>query len=167
MRNVKIWIGLIALAACAAVTIAVVADEAQKIAPKDLPAKITATVNARLPGAEITSAEKETENGSVVFDLEMSQKGLKYEIDIKEDGTLVEIEKEVKNPSAAVTKAVKAKFPDAQIKIVMEVNAVKGTTETPQHYEVTLTTGGKEKEVVVALDGSSVKEEAEETPAKK
>ena len=142
-------------------------DEPKKIAPKDLPAKITQTVNTRLPGAQISSAEKETEDGKVVYDLEMSQKGLKYEMDILEDGTLVEIEKEVKTPSAAVTKAVMQKYPEAKIKIVMEVNKVEGKKETPQHYEVTFTAGGKEKECVVALDGSSVKEEAEEAPEKK
>jgi len=143
------------------------ADEPKKLAPKDPPAKITQTVNARLPGAQISSAEKETENGKVVYDLEITQKNLKYEMDIQEDGTLIEIEKEVKSPSAAVTKAVMQKYPDAKIKIVMEVNKVEGKKETPQHYEVTFTTAGKEKEVVVALDGSSVKEEAEEAPEKK
>jgi hypothetical protein len=142
------------------------ADEPKKLAPKDLPTKITQTVNTRLPGAQISSAEKETEDGKVVYDLEMTQKGLKYEMDVLEDGTLVEIEKEVKTPSAAVTKAVMQKYPDAKIKIVMEVNKVEGKKETPQHYEVTFTIAGKEKEVVVALDGSSVKEEAEESEKK-
>src|SRR4051812_12919759 len=111
------------------------ADEPKKISPKEVPQNIVRTVNERLPGAEITSAEKETEGGNVVYDLEMTQKGIKYEMDIKEDGTLFEIEKEVKNPPAAVTKAVKQKYPDGQIKIVMEVNKVEAKKETPQHFE--------------------------------
>jgi len=143
------------------------ADEPQKLAPKDVPAKIMQTVQARLPGAQVSSAEKETEDGKIVYDLEMTQNGLKYEMDIKDDGTLFEIEKEVKAPKPAVTKAVMQKFPDAKISIVMEVNKVEGKKETAQHYEVTFTTGGKEKEVIVALDGSSVKEEAAESPEKK
>lgn len=151
----------------ASFTFGAVADDAKKLSPKDLPPQIVKTVQQRLPGADIKSAEKETEDGAVVYDLEMTQKGLKYEMDVKEDGTLVEIEKEVKKPASAVMQAVMKKYPGAQIKIVMEVNKVEGKKETPQNYEVTFTAGGKEKEVVVALDGSSVKEEAEEAPAKK
>jgi hypothetical protein len=143
---------------------AVAADKAQKLTPSELPQKIMSTVKARLPGAQITSAEKETENGPVVYDLEMKDGGRKYEMDIKEDGTLVEIEKQImdKDVPAAVSGAVKAKYAGAAIKEVMEVNSVKGKTETPEHYEVVISTGGKDKEVVVSLDGKSVKEEAEE-----
>jgi len=165
MRKFASLLGIGILAASLVVACSAIA--ADKLSEKDIPAKIMKSVNGRLPGAQLTSAEKETEDGNVVYDLELTQKGLKYEMDVKEDGTILEIEKEIKNPAEAVTKAVKQKYPDAQIKIVMEVNKVEGTKETPQNYEVTLTTGGKEKEVIVALDGSSVKEEAAETPAKK
>ena len=140
---------------------------ADKLKPQDVPAKIRDTAMKRLPGAKIDAAEKEVENGNTVYDLELTQNDRKFEMDIKEDGTLMEIEKEVKNPPAAVTKAVKDKYADAKIDIVMEVNAVKDGKETPQNYEVTLTIAGKQKEVVVALDGSSVKEEAAEAPEKK
>jgi uncharacterized membrane protein YkoI len=140
------------------------AGEAEKLAPGDVPKKIMDTVKARLPGAELTSAEKETENGAIVFDLEMKDGGRKYEMDIKEDGTLVEIEKQVldKDVPAAVTQALNAKYPGSAVKEVMEVNSVKGKQETPEHYEVVIATGGKDKEVVVSLDGKSVKEEEDE-----
>jgi hypothetical protein len=142
---------------------------AKKLAAADLPANIMNTVNGRLPGAQITSAEKETENGAVVYDLELKQQGRKYEKDVKEDGTLVEIEKQVMTAEVLenVTKAVKEKYPDAMVKEVMEVNKVEGKQETPQHYEAVISTGGKDKEVIVSLDGKSLKEEAaEETPKK-
>src|SRR5690242_13563456 len=125
----------------------------KNIAAKDLPKKVADALNGRFPGAELTSAEKETEAGNVVYDLELKHKGRKYEMDVKEDGTILEIEKEVKNPPAAITRAVKARYPDATIKEVMEVNKVTGKEEKPQNYEVTITTGGKSKEVVVSLDG--------------
>jgi uncharacterized membrane protein YkoI len=166
MRKIVTFIGS-AIIAISVAALAIATDEPQKLVPKDVPAKIMQTVNARLPGAQVTSAERETENGKVVYDLEMTHKAIKYEMDIQDDGTLIEIEKEVKEPKAAVTKAVKEKYADAKITIVMEVNKVEGKKETPLHYEVTLTTGGKEKEVIVALDGSSVKEEAAEAPEKK
>lgn len=169
MRKIRVWLGASALAGSVAFASLAMGQESKdkKLSPQDLPRPVMEAAMARLPGAQITAAEKENENGNVVYDLELTQKGRKFEMDVKEDGTIMEIEKEIKKPSAAVIKAVKDKFPDAQIKIVMEVDAVKGKQETPQNYEVTLTTGGKEKEVVVALDGSSVKEEAAETPEKK
>jgi hypothetical protein len=137
----------------------------------DLPAKVKASLDERFPGAELTGAEKEMEDGNVVYDLELKHKGRKYEMDVKEDGTIMEIEKEVKGKDvpAAVTKAVEAKYPKAAVKEVMEVNVVKGKDEKPDHYEVTISIEGekKGKEVIVALDGSSVKEEAPEAPEPK
>jgi hypothetical protein len=170
MRVLKGWLGLSALAGL--VLLATVAtraadekekNKAEKIPPDKIPRAVMDTIKGRLPGAEITSAEKETEDGKVVYDIELKHKGRKYEMDIQEDGTLIEIEKEVplKDVPAAVTKALKEKYPDATVKEVMEVNKVKGKTETPDHYEVTLKVGDKEREVVVSLDGKSVKSEEE------
>jgi hypothetical protein len=135
----------------------------------DVPQKVMDAVKGRFPGATLTSSEKETENGNVVYDLELKHEGRKYEMDVKEDGTIMEIEKEVasKDVPAAVAKAVADKYPKSTVKEVMEVNVVKGKDEKPDHYEATLTTAdGKGLEVIVALDGSSVKEEAAEEKAK-
>ena len=107
--------------------------------------------------------EKENENGGVVYDLELKQGGRKFEMDVKEDGTIMEIEKQVQSGDipAAVMSNVKAKYPNATIKEIMEVDKVSGRVETPIHYEVTLMDGGKEKELVVSLDGSKVQSEEE------
>ena len=164
MRGIVTWwrVGVIACFVAMALS-ARADDKAQKIEPDKLPAKIKEAVKARFPGAEVTSAEKEKENGEIVYDLELKHQGRKYEMDIKEDGTVMEIEKEIKDPPAAITKAIQAKYPGAKIKEVMEKDKVNGRQETPSEYEVTLTTAdGKSKEVDVSLDGSSVKEESEE-----
>src|SRR6516162_3631146 len=88
-------------------------EKAEKIAPDKLPQKIKDAINGRFPKAEITSAEKEKEDGKVVYDIELKHEGRKYEMDILEDGTIVEIEKEVaaKDVPEGVTKAVKEKYP--------------------------------------------------------
>ena len=72
------------------------AAEKDKKSKADLPQKVKASLDRRFPGADLTAAEKETENGNVVFDLELKHEGRKYEMDVKEDGTILEIEKEVK-----------------------------------------------------------------------
>lgn len=133
---------------------------AEKIAPDKLPKAVMDAIKGRFPDAQITSAEKETEDGKVVYDIELKSQGKKYEMDIQENGTIVEIEKEVaaKNLPEAVKKALEAKYPKATIKEIMEVNKVKGKTETPDHYEVVLVTAEKkEVEVEVSLDGKTVK----------
>ncbi len=139
--------------------------DGEKIPPDKLPAKVMAAVKERFPGAEFTSITKETENNKVVYDIELKHKGRKYEMDIQEDGTVLEIEKEValKDVPAAVTKAVEAKYPKSTIKEVMEVNLVKGKEEKPDHYEVVIETADKKKmELEVSLDGKIIKgEEAE------
>jgi hypothetical protein len=134
------------------------ADE-QKIAPDKLPRAVADAVKNRFPGGKITSAEKEKENGKVVYDIELTQKGRHYEMDIQEDGTVIEIEKQVnleKLPEA-VRKALDDKYPNAKIKEVMEVNKVDGKKETPINYEITITTAGnKSMEVTISLDGKKV-----------
>jgi hypothetical protein len=163
MRKTMISLGVCALAALALVaTVALADDKAEKIAPDKLPAKIADAIKGRFPKAEITSAEKEKEDGKIVYDIELTSEGKKYEMDILEDGTIIEIEKEVdvnKLPEGS-TKTIEEKFPKCKILEVMEVNKVEGKKETPIHYEVTIETAEKKKkEVILSLDGKSVKEE--------
>ena len=134
--------------------------KAQKLTPDKIPQKVMAAIKGRFPGADITAAEREVEDGNVVYDIELTHQGRKYEMDIKEDGTIIEIEKEIKlkDLSEAVAKAVKAKYPKATIVEIMEVNKVKGKQETPDHYEIVIETADKKKmELEVSLDGKSIK----------
>src|SRR5262245_29336937 len=155
--------GLVLLAAVAR------ADEkadkkSEKIPADKIPKKVMDVVKARFPGAKITSVEKETADKKVMYDIELTHKGRKYEMDILEDGTVLEIEKEVdfKDLPEAVRKAIKARYPRAKVKVVMEVNLVKAKKETPDHYEVTLESAAKKTfEVLVSLDGKSIKGEGE------
>jgi hypothetical protein len=165
MRGIIRGVSAIALIGLVTLATAALADEkSEKISPDKLPQKIKDSIKGRFPGAEVTGAEKENEKGKVVFDIELKHEGRKYEMEIEEDGTIVEIEKEVasKDVPEAITKAVKKKYPTSTIKEVMEVNKVTGKEEKPIHYEVVIETDGKKKEVVVSLDGKTVKAEGEE-----
>jgi uncharacterized membrane protein YkoI len=165
MRGVRGRLGV--SAAAGLVLLAAVAGADEKEKPKKVPLDkvpkaVLNAVKARFPGARLTSVEKETVDGKVLYDIELTHKGRKYEMDVHEDGTVVEVEKQVdpKDLPEAVTKALKDKYPKAAIKEVMEVNKVKGKKETPDHYEVILVTKDKkEREVTVSLDGKTVKPE--------
>jgi uncharacterized membrane protein YkoI len=138
----------------------VVGADEEKVPLDKVPAKVMSSVKARFPGAKLDKVSKETSNGKVVYDIELTHKGRKYEMDIKDDGTVLEVEKELrgKEVPGAVRRALKAKYPGATVKVFMEVNLVKDRKETPDHYEVTLTTADKkELEVTVSLDGKAVK----------
>ena len=131
----------------------------EKITQDKLPKKVLQAVKSWFPEPEFTSLTKETTDGKVVYDLEFKYKGRKYEMDIKADGTVLEIEKEVaiKNLPAAVTAALKAKYAKARIKEAMEVNLVNGKNLKLDHYEVTLEMAdGKTREVTVTPDGKKV-----------
>jgi hypothetical protein len=166
VRQIGVRLSLIAVAGLLVLVSVVRSDDKdQTISLDQIPQKVKEAVNARLPGAEVTRAEKETEHGQVVYDLELKHRGRKYEMDVKEDGTILEIEKEIaaKDVPETITKAVQAKYPDCTIEEVMEVNKVTGQEEKPIHYEVTIMTSAKKKtEVVFSLDGKSVKAEGEE-----
>src|SRR5438128_1649972 len=169
MRGIMGWLSTSAVICLVMLATSALADEkAEKISPDKLPQKIKDAIKDRFTGSDLTGAEKEKENEQIMYDIELKHEGRKYEMDIKEDGTIVEIEKEVaaNDVPEAITKAVKKKYPTATIKEVMEVNKVTGKEEKPIHYEVTIETAGKKKEVIVSLDGKSVKTEGEEKKEK-
>ena len=173
MRRITGWCAVVAVAGLVAFGAATGADEKdkkeEKISADKMPAAVAATVKAHFPDAEFTSITKETEGTKVVYDIELKQKGKKHEMDVQEDGTILEIENEVaaKDLPAAVTKALEAKYPKGTLKEAMEVNKVTGKEIKLLHYELTVETGGKSVEVLISADGKEVKEEAEEKKEKK
>jgi len=153
----KTTLKLIAGATLAMLVTLAVAQE--KLDASKLPPKVSEAVKARFPGATITQVTKETENGEVVYDIEMTKDGKKHEMDCKEDGTLVDIQNEiaVKDlPPAAVT-SIKSKYPNCTIKEVGEILVVKDKKETRDHFEVLIDTADKkEVELTVSLDGTKI-----------
>jgi hypothetical protein len=130
----------------------------EKITQDKLPKKVLEAVKSWFAEPKFTALTKETTGDKVVYDLEFTFKGKKYEMDVKEDGTVLEIEKEVasKDLPAAVAKAVKDKFPKATVKEAMEVNLVDGKKLTLDHYEIIIETDGKSMEITVTPDGKKV-----------
>jgi len=139
--------------------LATLAAGQEKLDPSKLPPKVSDSLKARFPGAMITQVTKETENGEVIYDIEMTKDGKKHEMDCKEDGTIVDIQNEIaaKDLPTAALSAIKAKYPGSSIKEVGEILVVKDKTETRDHFEVLIETSDKkEVELTVSLDGTKI-----------
>ena len=136
---------------------------------KDIPKKVLDALKAKFPKAIIDKWTKEKEGGDVVYDIEFKENGRKCEADIKEDGTIVNYEREIaaKDLPKAVTEAVEKKYPKATLKEVMEVTEVKGAEEKLEGYEINLVTADKkEVEVVIAPDGKVLEDSTEKKEKK-
>lgn len=149
------WVGAIATLGLMAMASAVAADD--KIPLDQVPKAVMDAVKAKFPGAEITGAEKEEEDGKTIYEIALKDKGQAIDVSLKPDGTIVSMEKEItfKDLPAPVAKAVEGKYPKATIMKVEEV-LEGGKTK----YEVLLTTAAKKKiEVVLDPTGKILEEE--------
>lgn len=148
-------------------------DKKEKGKPADLdkiPKAVMDALKAKFPKAEIDKWTKEKESGVDVYDIEFKQEGRKFEADIKEDGTIVNWEKEIaaKDLPEAVTKAVDKKYPKSTMKEVMEVTEVKDKKEQLEGYEIVLVTADKKDvEVTVAPDGKILEDSGEKKKEEK
>jgi len=153
--------GWIAFALAAAFFVGAIASAEDKAKDLDkIPKAVMETLKSKFPKAEITKWSKETEKGTVVYDLEFTESGKKAEMDVKEDGTIINIERviEAKDLPEAVAKAVEKKFPKATLKEVMECKA--GKEEKLEGYEIVLVTEDKKHfEIMVDPTGKIVEEE--------
>jgi len=124
----------------------------QKITEKDLPAQVKTAFNNKFPGATHIKWEKENKKE---FEANFKMNNAEVSANFGLDGTWVETETTIPSSElpAAVTDAVKTKFP----------GAVYGITEKIEKpgakilYEVNLTVNGKKKELELSPDGIIVK----------
>lgn len=156
--------GAFAQAVTPAATPAPVAKAADPAAK--LPAPILAAFRQSYPNAVIKGAAKETENGKTVWEVESIDNKLSRDLVYNPDGTVVEIEEQVEPASlpAAVTAALKGKYPAASI-----TKAEKMTKGTALSYEMALK-GAAVKSIEITPDGKIVpaaKESKEEKEDKK
>jgi hypothetical protein len=144
-------------------TMAATADDKAKkieiIKLEEAPKAVRDAIEGRFPGAKVSTTERETENGRVNFEVNLTHMDRKYEMHVQEDGTITAIEKEInlKDVPEAVLKAVKDKYPDATNQGAMQVDKVNGKKETPDHYLIAVMIGDKKTEITVSRDGKTVK----------
>jgi uncharacterized membrane protein YkoI len=143
----------VAITVGAVLVLAKVQDDEEKVPLEKLPAKVTAAVKAAFPGAELVSAEKETEDGTTIYEVAIKDKGTAIEVSLLTEGTIIEIEKllQEKDLPKAVNATIAAKYAGAKVKKAEEITKV--------NWEVLLEMGGKTVEVKLDGSGKVVEEE--------
>jgi uncharacterized membrane protein YkoI len=130
-----------------------------------LPKKVMEALNIKFPKALIDKQSLEKEDDRKVYDIEFTQEGVKYEVDIFADGTIYNWEKAITADElpAAVTMAIEKKYPKATLKEIMAITETKEGNESLEGYEIVLLAADKkEHEVTVAPDGKILEESGEE-----
>ena len=90
MRRSAVLIGAIALIVLTGVMAAQGQEEA--VPPDKIPKAVMTALLAKFPKAKIDKCTKAKEGDDVVYDIEFKENGRKCEADIKEDGTIINIE---------------------------------------------------------------------------
>lgn len=165
-------LGIIAVLVVVLAAVPVWAGQQGKVQPAkakvELPAAVAQAVKANFPGAEIKTAEVEKEAGLNLYDIEF--KGDKGEIEIAEDGTVMDIAVIVgyKDVPREVVKAIRTAAPGAAIRQIekSEIRAElkkegdKGRVvklAAPKYvYEAEVHKGEQSGEIQVAPDGMIV-----------
>ena len=100
-----------------------------------LPAAIKTAFSTAYPNATIKHVSKEKEKGQMVYEVESVDAGLTRDLIYKADGTVVSYEEQIEESAvpAAVTAAIKARYPKATVSV--REKAFQGGTIT---YEFVL-----------------------------
>jgi uncharacterized membrane protein YkoI len=131
------------------------ADE-EKVPLDKLPKAVSAAVKKRFPSAEMTGANRETEDGKTVFEVAIKDKGQKIDVSLTQEGKITDIEKTIAETDlpAKAAAALKEKYAGAKYEIVEAIIHVKDGKESLDYYEVLLVAADKKKwEVTVTADG--------------
>jgi uncharacterized membrane protein YkoI len=140
-------------------------EKEEKVPLDKVPKAVLDAVKAKFKGAEIVSAQKENENGKLAYEINLKHKDAKIEATVTPEGKITAIEKAiaVKDLPQPVARALRRKYPRAEIKSVEE--ATQGEKVS---YEVLLvTTDKKTIEVVFDAQGKILEEEKKDPKEEK
>ena len=121
---------------------------------KQVPPQVRNALLKLAGGAKITEVERENEHGVVSYEAEWKVNGREVEAEVTADGTLVELEEEIRpgDVPAAVKAAVAKRFP-AGAKLEYE-------KITMYFYEIEAEIDGSEKEILVSPTGEILRAQA-------
>jgi len=122
-------------------------EDEDSIQWEQLPLPVQATLSRTLPGIQLTELTREAEHGLVVYEAAYETNGVEHEVELTEDGHLLESEEQISPAGlpAAVRAVIDSRFPNAEIE---EAEMVRVT-----FYEIELEAGGKEHELKILANG--------------
>ncbi|MBI3658367.1 MAG: hypothetical protein HY232_18330 [Acidobacteria bacterium] len=129
-------------------------DGEKKVKMKDLPPAVQQTVKQVSQGATLRGLARETENGKVFYEVELTVNGRTKDVLLDESGGVVVIEEEVALESLPqpARSAIEQKAGGGKILKVESIT--KGNAIVT--YEAIVKASGKNKEIKVAPDGALV-----------
>jgi hypothetical protein len=146
---------IVAIAVLFSSTTLLVAEK--KLSKSQLPPAVQKTADEQSQGATVKGYGKETENGQLEYEVQLSVNGHSKDVTIAPDGRLLEIEEEVSMDSLSsqvqaglLKKAGKAKI--VKIESLTKQGAIVA-------YEAQVQTGIKHSEVQVGPDGKALDHE--------
>ncbi len=160
MRRIRGWLALCIVVGVATGVAARADDKEEKVPLDKVPKAVLKAVKAKFKDAELIGAQTEKDNGKLVYEINLKDKGTSIDVTLSPDGKIISIEKTItaKDLPRPVTEAINSKYPKSEYKIVEEV-----TEGGKTNYEVLLVTADKKKiEIVLDRDGKIVKEEKKE-----
>jgi len=133
---------------------ALASEKETAIKREALPAPVQSALDARYPGAEVLGMSEEKEKGKTLYEIEMKVAGRRVDAVFAADGARHEEEAEI--PASELPAAVTASHGhSAQAKST--INRVEkitlGTDKAASRYELLVTDGKKQLELVYAADG--------------
>jgi uncharacterized membrane protein YkoI len=141
----------------------VAAHGAEESVPLDkIPKPVMDAVKTRFNNAKATAASTETEKGKRLYEVTIKPKGQNIDVTVTPEGEIVLIEKEIstKGLPAAVSRALKDRYPKAKYRIIEEIIKVDNKVEKLDHYETLLVKPDKQAvEVEVSAEGKIMNEE--------
>ncbi|MGA2260909.1 MAG: hypothetical protein ABSH28_05700 [Acidobacteriota bacterium] len=128
----------------------------EKLAMKDLPKAVQATVQKETQGAEIVGLSKETDAGKTVYEVETKIKGHSRDMLIDATGALTEVEEEIDIATlpAAVQAEIKKSIGTAKL---VKLESVANGKKVPTGYSAVVENAGKQLEVEMGPDGKVAK----------
>ena len=156
MRLTHSTIGMIALLVAAGCSSPNATDTT--IQRDALPPKVSASLDARYPNAEILKLSKEKSLTGTVYEAEMKVEGRRVDAIFDGDGSFKEAEASIAADAlpAAVREDI-ASSPQGDWTMLTIEAVTKGPETSPSKYEIILMKGGEKFEVEYAPDGKRLK----------
>jgi uncharacterized membrane protein YkoI len=160
MRFLRGWLAL-SIVVCVLSSMAAGADEPKegKVSLDKVPNAVLKAVKAKFKGAELVSASTENDNGKLVYEIVLKDKGQNVDVSVSPEGKLLSFERTLaaKDLPRPVRESINKKYPRAEYKRIEEL-----TEDDKTSFEVLLVTSSKKKiEVVLDRDGKILKETQE------